>query len=166
MEFSASQRTEIFDAGYTILPGFIPEELVHRAVRAINHSIGEGIDPAQLPTLRAQNYCPELKTASDITDLFNATGLTQLAESVLGTDTFPSINSAQIALRFPRADDELPPFRPHLDGLPTMTNGVPQGLIGSFTALVGVLLSDIPIPNRGLFRRPWGAVVPERLSAD
>lgn len=151
MEFTEPQRHDIKRLGYTKLPGFVPARLVDRAVRAINHSMGEGIDLAQLPTLRAQSYCPELKSSPIITDLFNATGLHELAESLIGANTFPAIDSAQIALRFPRADDVLPEFRPHLDGLPTMTNGVPSGTIGSFTALVGILLSDLPRPNAGNF---------------
>lgn len=151
MEFSGEQRRDIYDAGYTVLRGLVPLGLVERARRAINHSLGEGIDPAQLPTLRAQTYCPELRSTPEITDLFNATDAPALAESMLGAGAFDLPTGGQIALRFPRADDELPPFRPHLDGLPTATNGVAAGNIGSFTALVGVLLSDLPEPNSGNF---------------
>jgi hypothetical protein len=151
MGFTHAQKTEIFKAGYTVLRDFVPHDAIERARKAINHSMGEGIDPAQLPTLRAQSYCPELKASTVITDLFNATQGPEFAESVLGKGTFEKPAAAQIALRFPRADDDLPPFRPHLDGLPTMTNGVASGTIGSFSALVGVLLSDLPEKNSGNF---------------
>ncbi len=46
-----------------------------------------------------------------------------------------------------------PPHRPgaHIDGLPSPTNGVPAGTLGSFTALLGVFLSDVPGPDSGNF---------------
>ncbi len=149
--FNRAQKGEIYEVGYTVLRGQVAPELVHRARKAINHSLGEGLDPADLPTMRAQTYCPELRNSPVITDLFNATSAVELAESVLGEGTFERPTGGQIALRFPRADDDLPPFRPHLDGFPTPTNGVASGTIGSFTALVGVLLSDLPEPNSGNF---------------
>ena len=149
--FTQGQRAEIYDAGYTVLRNFVPRDLVTRARRAINHSMGEGIDPAALPTMRAQTYCPELRKTSTITDLFNATEGPALVASLLGEGTFGLPDHGQIALRFPRADDEVPAFRPHLDGLPTATNGVAAGNIASFTALVGVLLSDLPHGDSGNF---------------
>jgi len=149
--FTDEQRAEIYQAGYTVLPGLVPQELVRRARKAINHSLGEGIDPALLPTMRAQTYCPELRNSPVISDLFNATEGVSLDESLLGGRTFNLPTGGQIALRFPREDDELPPFRPHLDGVPTATNGVTSGTIGSFTALIGVLLSEVPESNSGNF---------------
>lgn len=151
MGLNVEQKRDIYERGYTVLRGLVPIPLVERARKAINHSLGEGIDPATLPTLRAQTYCPELRNSEVITDLFNATEAPSLAASVLGEGNFDLPTGGQIALRFPRADDEMPPFRPHLDGLPTSTNGVAPGNIGSFTALVGVLLSDLPEPNSGNF---------------
>jgi hypothetical protein len=151
MGFSEAQRREIFDAGYTVLRGQVPEAVVHRAMKAINHSLGEGLDPVRLPTLRAQPYCPEIAGTEVISDLFNRSGMVEMAESVLGQGTFSPPKGGQVALRFPRADDEIPLFRPHLDGFPTATNGVAEGTIGSFTALVGVLLSDLPNANSGNF---------------
>ena len=151
VEFTPEQKAEIYGQGYTVVRGLVSQTLVYRARKAINHSMGEGIDPAELPTLRAQTYCPEIRNSSAITDLFNASGAVELAESVLGKDSFDLAKGGQIALRFPRADDEIPPFRPHLDGFPSPTNGVAVGTIGSFTALVGVLLSDLPNVNSGNF---------------
>ena len=151
VEFTSEQKAEIYTAGYTVVRGLIPPVMVDRARRAIHHSMGEGIDPALLPTLRSQSYCPEIKNSAAITDLFNESGAVELAESVLGKGSFDLAKGGQIALRFPRADDEVPPFRPHLDGFPSPTNGVSVGTIGSFTALVGVLLSDLPNVNSGNF---------------
>ena len=151
VEFTTDQRQEIYQNGYIVLPGAVPTPVVDRAVKAINHSLGEGLDPAELPIIRAQTYCPELRNSKVITDLFNESEILSFAESVLGEGTIQRPDGGQIALRFPRADDDLPPFRPHLDGFPTATNGMIAGTIGTFTALVGVLLSDLPKPNSGNF---------------
>lgn len=40
---------------------------------------------------------------------------------------------------------------PHLDGMYTPTNGVPEGTIANFTALIGVYLSDLPTEGAGNF---------------
>ena len=57
----------------------------------------------------------------------------------------------QIALRFPGLQDPHGEPRPHIDGMYSPTNGVEKGTIGSFTALLAVLLSDLPEPYAGNF---------------
>src|SRR6185295_3360722 len=59
-----------------------------------------------------------------------------------------TVRSGQIALAFPQAGPAAPPY-PHLDGLPTPTNGVPAGEVRSFTLLVGIVLSDVAAPGAG-----------------
>jgi hypothetical protein len=149
MELSHTQKLDIRENGYTIVRGVIPAMMVNAAVKAINHSLGQGMPPDQVKTYAAQSYCPELVSSPVITDLFNATPLPALLESVLGADTFGPVKSGQIALRFPTLQDPAPWRAPHLDGIHTPTNGVPEGPIRNFTSLVGVLLSDLPEGNAG-----------------
>src|SRR5205085_11018524 len=61
------------------------------------------------------------------------------------------VGSGQIALRFPGLADPPPPPKPHLDGMHSPNNGVPEGTIQNFTMLVGVLLSDLTGPYAGNF---------------
>ena len=132
-----------------LLPGAVPRELVDAALRAINASLGdEGIDPAQLATFRARSYCPELQRSSAITDLVQASDVWSLAESAIGPGQVQPVDSGQIALRFPSTEPTGPPH-PHLDGMYTPTNGVPKGTIRNFTALVGVVLSEVPHADMG-----------------
>jgi len=144
VELTQEQKQTLYDQGFVKLPGIVPEELVHGALRAINASLGsEGIDPAQLPTFRAQSYCPEVANTPAITRLLNASPLWSIAESVIGSEAIRPVDGGQIALRFP-VSGEAHAAGPHLDGMYYPNNGVPEGTIRNFTALIGVFLSDIP----------------------
>ncbi len=140
------------EQGVLKLPGIVPPELVARARRAINAHIGEnGIDPAQLNRYRAQSYCEGLGGTECITDLYNATPIKAVAESLIGEGKVRPVKGGQIALRFPSMDETPRLPRPHLDGMYSPTNGVKEGTIANFTALVGVFLSDVPEPWMGNF---------------
>jgi len=150
MQLSKSQQREIFQNGYTLLREAIPQKLVNAALFAINNSLGlHGMHPDDLPTLRAQSYCPELTSTPAITDLFFASPLHSLCESAFGEGNVLPITGGQIALRFPGAWPKSIVIKPHLDGLATRDNGVTPGVIANFTALVGVFLSDVSETDMG-----------------
>jgi hypothetical protein len=151
MELTHAQKREIYENGYVHLPGVVPRVMVDAALRAINHSVGEGMNADEMVRMRAQTYCRELTDTPVITDLFNATPARALVESAIGTEKIRPIRSGQIALRFPTMQDPPPAGRPHLDGMYSPTNGVPEGTIQNFTALVAILLSDLPSPRAGNF---------------
>jgi hypothetical protein len=151
MRLTTAQKQTLYDDGIVKLPGIVPTELVNAALRAINGSLGsEGIDPDRLVTFRSQSYCPSLQRSSAITDLLHASPLWEIAESAIGEGAIAPVSSGQIALRFPSAD---PPREPHahIDGMYSPHNGVPQGEIRNFTALVGVFLSDVTTSYAGNF---------------
>ena len=149
MELTAAQKQTLYDQGFVNFPGIIPRELVDRALRAINASLGsQGIDPNYLTKFRAQSYCPELTTSPVITGLINESPVWPLAESAIGVGKIRPVKGGQIALRFPSMEQPGEPHA-HIDGMYTPTNGVPKGTIANFTALVGVLLSDLPQPYSG-----------------
>jgi Phytanoyl-CoA dioxygenase (PhyH) len=144
MELTQEQKQALYEQGFVKLSGILSQELIHKALYAINASLGsEGIDPAQLPRFRAQSFCPEVQKTPAITDLLTASPLWSLAESAIGKEALQPVTSGQIALRFP-GPGPANVGRPHIDGMHTPTNGVPAGQIYSFTALIGVYLSDIP----------------------
>jgi hypothetical protein len=152
MQLSTDQQHEIFNNGFAVLRDIVPRALVDEALRAINHSLGtNGMPPDELPILRAQTYCREVTHTTAISDLFNATPLHKLCESALGEDGFLPVTGGQIALRFPAHPSKRRVPAPHLDGTSSPTNGVVPGTYGNFTALLGVLLSDLPTCDRGNF---------------
>jgi hypothetical protein len=147
MELSHAQKTEIYEQGYVQLPGVVPRVMVDAALRAINHSFGEGMDPALLNQFRSRSYCPELQAQEVITGLFNQTPAKALAESAIGT--IKPVGGGQIAVRFPGMQDPPGELRGHLDGMHSPHNGVPKGEIRNFTMLAGVVLSEVKTPFAG-----------------
>jgi hypothetical protein len=144
----AEQREALLRDGYATVPGVVSAAPLAAALRAINHSLGQGLPPADLPVFRSRSFCPELQRAPVILDLLRATPAWLLAESLLGEGRVEGVRSGQIALAFPQTEAPEAPY-PHLDGLHTPTNGVPAGEVRSFTLLVGVILSDVTGPGEG-----------------
>jgi hypothetical protein len=148
---SGTEKRRLVEQGYLVLPGLVPMSRVDDALRAINGSLGErGIAPERLPKMRATSYCPELVSAPEIVGLYTETGLGAAAEAALGAGKVQRPTKGQIALRFPQSG---PPqaASPHIDGMYTPDNGVPEGTIYHFTALGAVFLSDAVLPNAGNF---------------
>ena len=146
MQLTRQQKLQFHRDGYLKIPGAVPLIMIDRALRAINHSLGEqGMNKNDLPTLRAQSYCSEVQQDPALTDLFNHSPVFPLAESLLGAGKVQSTGSGQIALRFPSALDAEPPApRGHLDGLGSGLNGQAKGQYRrSFTGLAVVLLSPL-----------------------
>jgi hypothetical protein len=154
MDLTDEQKTAFARDGYVKLPGIVPGEMVRRARRAINGYIGEkGLPPDEMSRYSAQSFCPGLGDDPIITDLYNGTPLRGIAESLIGPGMITPVRNGQIALRFPWADREAQPkvMGPHIDGMYSPNNGVTKGTISSFTALVGIFLSDLPDPFAGNF---------------
>ena len=149
MQLTYAQKLEFYEKGYVRIPGVVPAVMVDAAVKAINHSFGKGIDPERMITFQAQSFCPELRQAPVICDLYNRTPVRSLAESMIGDGKIAPITGGQIAVRFPLLDDPPPALGPHLDGRHSPHNGVPAGHLRSFTMLAGIALSDVPTAYAG-----------------
>ncbi|WP_020575871.1 phytanoyl-CoA dioxygenase family protein [Actinopolymorpha alba] len=151
MQLTRAQQESLYTHGLVRFPEIVPKEVVNTALRAVNSSLGTaGIDPEQLVTFRSQSYCPELQRSQEITDLLTASPLWELAESAVGAGAVAPVRSGQIALRFPSTEPPHDPH-PHIDGMYSPHNGVPEGTIQNFTALIGVFLSDVPAAYSGNF---------------
>ena len=149
MELSYAQKQAVYEYGYVHVRGVVPRLMVNAALRAINSSLGQGIDPAQLPRFRSQSYCPELQSQPVITELLTNTPAWSLAELLIGAGKIKPVRGGQIALRFPTMQDPPSPPHAHLDGMYSPNNGVPQGELRTFTMLVGIVLSDVVEPYAG-----------------
>jgi hypothetical protein len=143
MKLNAGQKQELLEKGYTKIPGVIGQKAINVALRAINYSLGQGMDPEKVPTYRSTTYCPELVHKESILDLLYKSPVWEIVESAIAPQKFKLEGGAQIALRFPvmQRPGEL---HPHIDGLYSANNKLRKGSIYSFTALVGILLSDVP----------------------
>ena len=146
------QKMALYRDGFVKIPGVIPQVMIDEALKTINASFGDrGIDPEELPAYRARTYCPEVTGAPEITGLISNTPAWSLIESLLGEGNVSKPKSAQIAVRFPSRIDPPPEPHPHLDGMYSPNNGVPEGTIQNFTMLVGVYLSEVNRPYAGNF---------------
>ncbi|HEX9995952.1 MAG TPA: phytanoyl-CoA dioxygenase family protein [Abditibacterium sp.] len=144
MQITTTQKTELRDNGFLFLEGAVAPELVNRALQAINHRMGEGIPTELLSSYAQRSFFPEIREGEIITDLFNASTLRPTMQALLGEENVENTDRGQLAIRFPLEVGTLPKEPgPHIDGLHSSHNGVPKGTLASFTALVGVFLSDV-----------------------
>lgn len=149
---TGDQKQHLIDEGYLHIPGAVPRAKALDARRAINADLGaRGMDPARLTEYAARSYCPELKASPAIRGLFDDSPVQGMVESLLGMGNVQPVGEGQVALRFPKFDAPHRDPPPHIDGIPTATNGVPPGTLSHFTLLVGVLLSGVPDKWAGNF---------------
>jgi len=154
MQLSPLQMQNFYRDGYVVVRNAVPRLMTDAALYAINQSLGyEGLALEDLPKFRAQSYCPNVKSTPVINDLFNKTPLFDLVDSMLGRGNLLPITGGQIALRFPgHGKQNSRTFGGHLDGIGTGSNGIPVGEFRrGFSALVTVLLQDLPEPFAGNF---------------
>ena len=151
---SIAQKRQFRHDGYLVIPGAVGPAQVAAARHAINHSLGEqGMNRDDLPTLRAQSYCREIRASAAIGDLANCSAVVPAAESLVGAGNLQPPASGQIALRFPMAPGAEPAEpRGHLDGLGSGANGMEKGVYRrGFTGLAVIYLSDVPEAFMGNF---------------
>ena len=150
---SERELQDFVNDGYVVLRNRVGSDLVRAAKRAINISVSQGIDPDALNHLRVTSFCPELRSDPALMDLLECSDLWRLGESLLGKGqtVAGSQGNAQINLRFPVERGTPLPIEPHLDGIASRTNKVPAGTLQSFSALIGVMLSDMPEHEHGNF---------------
>ena len=155
MQLTPEQIREFYDRGYVKIPGAISKAMVDTARQAVNHSIGIlGPNGEDMSKHRAAQFCRDLNGAPVIMDLFNASPVISIAESLMGEGNLQKpIRGAQVAPRFPTVISEIPPEpRGHLDGMGTGTNGMPKGVYRrGFTAFAVIYLADVPEPYSGNF---------------
>ena len=144
MELTPQEKERLRTDGWVRVPGVIPLRAIDAALRAVNAWMGRGLPPGEMETYSSQSFCPEMRGDPVFVDLLERTPAIALVESALGRNAVVRGHRAQIALRFPlpagtpKKDPE-----PHLDGIPTPTNGVAPGRVHNFAALLGLYLEDV-----------------------
>lgn len=150
---ASSQRDFLEREGYAIFRNLIPPEIVKRARAAIDEARDRGEDPGGA-FLHGEEDA--------VSDIWNKTSLPKVVSSLAGglRQDGMKLTWGQVALVNPGYDCERkgdrwvadPSWgkRWHIDGLHNKFNEEPPaGEIHGFTALVGVLLSDIDEPLSG-----------------
>ena len=139
------QKQEFVRNGFVHVANVVPPRLVARARRAINNSLGSGIDPRQLVRFSNQTFCPELREDPRLLRLATTPEAWSHVRALLGDHRVVRPKACQIALRFPLPEGTSRRVTGgHIDGYHTPRNGVPDdGTVRSFTLLLGILLSDV-----------------------
>jgi len=147
------QKRSFVRDGFVHVAGAVPPALLERARRAINHSIGSGMDRDDLTRFSNQSFCTELVSDPRLLRLATTPTVWSCVRALLGDRRTVRPQRCQIALRFP-----LPEGTPrkvaggHVDGYHTPHNGVPDdGVVRNFTLLLGIMLSDVREPFSGNF---------------
>ena len=154
MMLTYEQHQQFYELGYIVLRQTVPSHMIDNALRSINHSLGEeGLNKEDLPRLRQQSYCNEIRQCQRIIDLCNETAVYSSLESMMGKGNVEKVTNGQIALRFPIAPQiKEAQLSGHLDGLGTGLNGSSKGAYGrKFTALAVFLLSKLETGFSGNF---------------
>lgn len=128
------QVAEFAERGFLVLPQVVPPEVVSAAWRAIDEIIRR--DPPGPQVRGPYNYILDARRTEPVTALLSDSTAFDLAESLTGPGTLEPPWQMQLTLNIPPF-----PHRPgmhHLDGAP----GEPDGRPGTFTMLVGILMSD------------------------
>lgn len=150
MPITPEQKAQLREDGFLVLPGAVAPELIKSALQTINYKLGEGISPEKLAIYKSQSFFPEMQGEKLITDLFNESDVRPALQELLGEAHVPAATGGQLALRFPWPVGTRPSeAHPHIDGMYSPNNGVPKGTLKSFTALVGVFLTDIDADYAG-----------------
>ena len=147
------QKRDFARNGFLRVADVVPPRLVARATRAINTYLGTGIDREQIVRFNNQTFCPELREDPRLLRLATTPEVWSHVRALLGDGRVIRPKTCQIALRFPLPEGTRRRVTGgHIDGYHTPRNGVPDdGIVRSFTMLLGIMLSDVPAPFSGNF---------------
>jgi hypothetical protein len=137
--------------GWALFPGAVSNELVGAATHAIRADLARHYDPSRQREYDNISYCPELRGKPPITKLLTHSSARAILDRALGWDEIAH-DGGQIAIRKARNVDKAYPPEPHIDGIPSRSNGLAPGSgISNFTALVGVFLTRLDTEFAGNF---------------
>ena len=153
MALSVEQKRQFVRDGFLHVPQAVPARTLAAARRAINHSLGAGMDRADVVRFNNQTFAPELAADSRLLRLATAPPVWSHVRALLGDRRVGRPRQCQIALRFPRPEGTPRKLGgAHLDGYHAPLNGVPDdGVVRNFTLLLGILLSDVRAAFSGNF---------------
>jgi hypothetical protein len=143
-------RTGLVRDGYALIPNMISAELVSAAREAIARDLAEHFDPARQTEYDHKSYCPDIRDAPEIMALLLHPNVHALLNSIIEFDRL-DYEGGQISIRRARNAWRRVSPKAHIDGVPTLHNGVVGAEINSFTMLVGVFLSDVNSTYAGNF---------------
>ncbi|MBX2799162.1 MAG: hypothetical protein KTR31_15925 [Myxococcales bacterium] len=144
-------RSDLYERGFLHISRLVPADVRRRAMDAIDLDLATRFDPDRQLEYDNLSYCPDLRADPAITDLLGCEPVRALVSSVLPYALLHGRRWGQIAIR--GAGNHPVPVPPdwHIDGVMTPHNGVTSDRLSTFTALVGVFLTQTPRSYAGNF---------------
>jgi Phytanoyl-CoA dioxygenase (PhyH) len=136
--------------GYVCFPQLVPAQLVDAARAKITQCVANHYDESKLVEYNNRSWCPELRRAPEILRLLNNPEVRPVLDAALGKRRYHS-SPGQIAIRQARSAEHPTEPVPHIDGIPTPENGLKGNDLQTFTALVGVFLTEVKVEFAGNF---------------
>lgn len=143
-------QTELVHNGFVLFEGMCPLPTFHTANQAIDYDLTNHYDPEQQHAYDHRSYCPGLRKAPAISALLTESGAKGPLNSLFGFRNL-RCHDGQIAIQRPHNAAQPQPPTPHIDGIATAHNGVRRTTLQTFTALIGVFLSETPGTFAGNF---------------
>jgi hypothetical protein len=137
-------------AGYVHLPALLPSELITAARDTVAENLAAHYDESRLVEYNHRSWCPEIRDASQLTALIEDPAVRAVCDAALGKGRY-DVSQAQIAIRKAHSAPEQSPPSPHIDGIPTPDNGLEGNQLKSFTALLGIFLTEASSEFAGNF---------------
>jgi ectoine hydroxylase-related dioxygenase (phytanoyl-CoA dioxygenase family) len=136
--------------GYAVFPGLVSRSNMEPAKQKIEQDLRTNYDVNRQAEYDHRSYCPDIRRAPEIAKLSSSPAVSSVVDNALGLKRI-SWSPAQIAIRKAHNSAiEVPPH-PHIDGVPTVENGVAGAKIQSFTALLGIFLTTVKQDFAGNF---------------
>lgn len=136
--------------GFILFPQLAPPALIEAARAQIAENLAEHYDESKLVEYNNRSWCPELRGSPEILHLLDNEAVGSILDAALGKRRYDH-SEGQIAIRKARNAGQAAPPVPHIDGIPTPHNGVEGTELKTFTALLGIFLTEVSIEFAGNF---------------
>ena len=140
---SDAQISEFAERGYIVVPQVVPADILDRAAERIDGLVDA--DPPAADTRGPHFYFLEAKEEPALIAPLTSSPAFDFAADLAGRGTLDVPWQVQVALN-------IPPF-PHRPGIPHIDAGNPEPVdvpvVGTFTMLAGILLTDQLTENSG-----------------
>lgn len=150
MRLSADELAAFTTSGLIIKRGFVPPELVDRAVTLVTGWYQSGMDQTRLVEYTQRTFAPDLSSHPDLLALFTHSGMDGIVRELVGD--FLPVTTTQIQIRIPETAlcHTQPDKAMHVDGV--ACPHLDPAELRTFSLLAGVVLSDISDPAGGALR--------------
>ena len=150
MQSSNSWEDRFLRDGYAFFPKLIDPSTLLAARTLIDHDLAANYDAKRQVEYDNRSACPDLLGHPSLLDLYRDRSLQELLATLVDLDQV-SVDDGQIAIRQAHNTEVSHVPVPHIDGIPTATNGMAGDELTPFTLLIGIFLTDVTSEFAGNF---------------